>query len=69
LSAAACHHLPAFRLRFDPLVAGERPLELPCDERGRVELDALCERQRNDYFYARVARGARFTMRVLARRD
>lgn len=29
----------------------------PCDSRGHVDLDRLSERQRNDYFYARVVVG------------
>jgi hypothetical protein len=46
-----------FELRFDPLFDAGRGFAFPCDERGRVDLDALSERARCNYFYARTVVG------------
>lgn len=50
----------AFLLRFDSLFHPGRALSFPCDEQGRVELDRLGERARNNYFYARAVVGREF---------
>ena len=42
-----------FEVRFDPLFNAGCGLAFPCDEAGRVDLDALSERARNSSFYAR----------------
>jgi hypothetical protein len=44
-------------LRFRPLLDAGRGYAFPCDAQGKVDLDALCERTRNDYFYARALIG------------
>jgi hypothetical protein len=69
MPAAACPCRLAYRLRFEPLVEGERALELPCDATGRVDLDALGDRERAAYLYARFVRRTRFAMRVLPSHD
>jgi len=46
-----------YELYFRSLLLGGRGLSFPCDSRGRVDLDALSERARNDYFYARAMVG------------
>jgi hypothetical protein len=56
---------PRFRLRFDPLVEGERVIEVPCDAAGNVDLAALDDALRNDYFYARLMRRLRLTEPVV----
>jgi hypothetical protein len=65
MSTMTCERAPKYRLRFEPLVAGERALELPCDEAGRVDLDALGDGERDAYFYARFVRRMRFAARIV----
>jgi hypothetical protein len=52
--------LEAFELRFDPLSDRGRAMTFPCDPEGRVDLDALSERSRNNYLFARAATGREF---------
>jgi hypothetical protein len=52
-------------LRFEPLVEGDRAINIPCDASGQVNLDALAEADRNAYLYARVVRHGRFVARVV----
>ena len=47
----------AFTLLFRPLARAGRAFTFPCDTQGRVDLDAMNERARNNYFYARAMRG------------
>ena len=54
--SAACH-VQSFELRFASLFSEGRAFSFPCDEGGRVDLDRLSERARNNYFYARAAVG------------
>lgn len=49
-----------FELRFESLFNPGRALAFPCDESGRVELDALSEPARRNYFYARAVVGREF---------
>lgn len=49
-----------FELRFDSLFNPGRGLVFPCDELGHVELDALSERSRQNYFYARTVIGREY---------
>ena len=60
-----CCDCPAYLLRFEPLVEGERVIEIPCDAAGQVDLDALAEADRNAYFYARIVRHGRFAACVV----
>lgn len=46
----------AFRLCFRSLFDG-RGYAFPCDAQGRVDMDRLSERARNNYFYARAMVG------------
>lgn len=46
-----------FRLCFRSLFNGGRGYAFPCDGDGRVNLDELSERARNNYFYARAMVG------------
>ena len=50
----------AFELRFQSLFDEGRALAFPCDAAGHVELDALSERARSNYFYARTVVGRDF---------
>lgn len=51
---------PTHLLHFEPLTAGDAGLDIPCDPNGRVGLDALGDKLRNDYFFARTLIGRLF---------
>jgi hypothetical protein len=55
LSAAPC-----YEIRFRSLFNDGRALSFPCDAQGHVELDALSERARTNYLYARAVVGREF---------
>ncbi|RZJ09324.1 MAG: hypothetical protein EOP39_11710 [Rubrivivax sp.] len=59
LDAESCAQLTHL-LHFEPLSAGDAGLDVPCDPQGRVGLDALTEKLRNDYFFARTLIGRLF---------
>lgn len=46
-----------YQLRYRSLFDPGRGFAFPCDQRGQVDLDALSERARNNYFYARAMVG------------
>jgi hypothetical protein len=50
----------AFELRFRSLFNAGRALAFPCDSAGHVDMDALTERARHNYFYARTVIGREF---------
>ena len=52
--------LPTHLLHFEPLGAVGAGLDIPCDPEGRVGLDVLGDRVRNDYFFARALIGRLF---------
>jgi hypothetical protein len=56
--------LPAsgFEIRFQSLFNAGRALSFPCDEQGRVHLDSLSERARDNYFYARAVVGREYAV-------
>jgi hypothetical protein len=58
----------AFELRFDSLVAAHPSIAFPCDAKGCVDLDELCDRSRRDYLFAHTLIGRDFTMPVVCRR-
>lgn len=49
-------------LRFASLFSEGRALAFPCDERGQVDLDALPERARGNFFFARALVGREFAV-------
>jgi hypothetical protein len=49
-----------FELRFRSLFNEGRALTFPCDAQGHVELDALSDRARENYLYARAVVGREF---------
>jgi hypothetical protein len=51
---------PSFELRFPSLFRGGLALAFPCDASGCVDLDALSERVRMNYLYARTVIGREF---------
>jgi hypothetical protein len=50
----------AYFLRFGSLFNEGRALTFPCDATGRVAIDALTERARANYLYARAVVGREF---------
>lgn len=60
---------PAYELRFRSLFNKGTGLAFPCDEHGQVEIDALSERARTTYFYARTVVGREYFMPAVQRRD
>lgn len=49
-----------FELRFQSLFNEGRALAFPCDAGGHVNMDALSERARDNYLYARTVIGREF---------
>jgi hypothetical protein len=56
-----------YELRFASLFDPGKGFTFPCDERGVVNLDALSERARHNYFYARAVVGREFAPAALLR--
>ena len=56
-----------YELRFQSLFSRGRALVFPSDERGDVALDALTERARENYFFARVMVGTEYAYPVVRR--
>jgi hypothetical protein len=52
---------PSFELRFQSLFHEGRGLAFPCDAAGHVDLDAISERARCNYFFARSVIGRDYT--------
>jgi hypothetical protein len=50
----------AFELRFRSLFDEGRGYSFPCDASGRVDLDTLSERARNNFFFAHSVIGREF---------
>lgn len=51
-----------FELRFQSLFDEGRGYAFPCDERGRVDIDALGHQLRLNYLYVRTLIGRDFSM-------
>jgi hypothetical protein len=51
---------PQYEIRFQSLYNAGRALTFPCDAQGHVEMDALSERARLNYLYARAVVGREF---------
>lgn len=63
------HSRPVYELRFHSLINEGRALAFPCDEHGRVELNALSDRERTNYLYARAVVGVQFALPAVRRCD
>ena len=58
-----------FEIRFDSLFNEGRGLVFPCYDDGQVDIDALSERVRSNYFFARTMLGREYaTPRVVPSR-
>jgi hypothetical protein len=49
-----------FELRFQSIYDAGQGIAFPCDGEGHVDIDAMGERERNRYFYARTCIGREF---------
>ena len=49
-----------YEIRFQSLYNEGRGLSFPCDEEGHVEIDALSDRARENYLYARAVIGREY---------
>jgi hypothetical protein len=57
-----------FEIRFDSLFNEGRGLVFPCNQAGQVDIDALSEHSRSNYFFARAMLGREYAIpRVVAR--
>ena len=58
-------HPQGYLLRYRSLFNEGRSLAFPCDATGRIELDTLSERARENYLFARVVVGREFATPVV----
>jgi hypothetical protein len=65
-ASIASHTYGHYELRFQSLSDPGRAVGFPCDAAGQVELDALSERARMSYFYARTVIGREFAIPAVA---
>jgi hypothetical protein len=56
-----------YELRFESLFQSGRALAFPCDAQGSVRMDALSERARHNYLFARAVVGREYAMPVVLR--
>jgi hypothetical protein len=61
-TATPSHERNAFELRFESLFDAGRGFAFPCDAAGGVDLDALSERARINYFVARTTIGRDYSV-------
>ncbi|NRF71053.1 hypothetical protein HLB44_29025 [Aquincola sp. S2] len=55
MTRASTEH--TYELRFDDLFVAGRGYVFPCDAQGRVDMNTLSDRARNNYLYARAVVG------------
>ena len=60
---------PGCEIRFESLHQAGRALAFPCDAAGHVEMDALSERARNNYLYARAVVGREYAAPAVVTRE
>ena len=56
-----------YEVRYESLFNAGRAFSCPCDAQGHVELDALSDRARTNYFYARTVIGREFAAPAVLR--
>ena len=64
VNAAPCMSFSR-ELRFLPITESVQCLAFPCDAAGRVDLDALGDRERNAYLFARALMGRDYAYTVV----
>ena len=67
MNGSSIHH--GYELRFRSLHNAGRGYAFACDAGGHVDLDALSERARTNYLYARTVVGREFEMPAVQARD
>ena len=60
---------PGFEIRFESLYQAGKALAFPCDAMGHVEMDALSERARINYLYARAVVGREYAAPAVVTRQ
>lgn len=58
-----------FELRFRSLLDESRSLVFPCDATGHVDMDALSDKARAKYLYARTVVGCEYSRPIVSLRD
>jgi hypothetical protein len=66
-ASLSTHSRVDYELRFRSLFDEGRAYAFPCDAAGHVDLDALSERARHNYYYARTVVGREFSMPCVLR--
>ena len=61
------HDGAGYELRFQSLFDEGRAYAFPCDAAGHVDMDALSERARQNYLYARAVIGRELAMPAVRR--
>jgi len=69
MSASTMDQGSGYELRFRSLFNPGRGYSFACDSSGRVDLDALSERARSNYLYARTVIGREFETPAVQLRD
>jgi hypothetical protein len=69
LNSSSIHTAAAFEIRFQSLFCEGRALAFPCDSCGLVDLDAMGEAARNNYFFARGMIGREYAMPFVQERE
>lgn len=69
VQAAAMRCESEFEVRFGSLLRRGLELIFPCDREGRVDLDALSERARTDYLFARAMVGREYARPAVCRHE
>lgn len=60
---------PEFEVRFRPLVRRALELIFPCDREGHVDIDALSDRAKTNYLFARAMVGRQYARPAVCRHD
>jgi hypothetical protein len=70
ISAAvpSAHSISEFELCFDSLFGNGKGFAFPCDAKGQVDFDAVGQRVRNNYLFARALIGRDYATPVVRRR-
>jgi hypothetical protein len=66
LQTSSTPAVTGFEIRFQSLFREGRALAFPCDREGHVDLDAISERARNNYFFARATIGLEYALPVVS---
>ncbi|WP_114971003.1 hypothetical protein [Rhodoferax ferrireducens] len=64
---SVAEYSPSFELRYQSLFRDGCVLVFPCDPEGRVDLNAVSERTRNGYLFARAMVGRDYAVPVVQR--